>query len=65
MSALCVTDPANCHFRYRHMNYKNTACAMKWIHIFEKQGLVEKVRDSIYGGRSYRQPAQYKLILNK
>ncbi len=47
------------------MNYKNTACAMKWIHIFEKQGLVEKVRDSIYGGRSYRQPAQYKLILNK
>jgi hypothetical protein len=47
------------------MNYKKLNCANKWINHFQKEGLIKKVQDSYYGGKSPRNPAKYSLILHK
>ena len=47
------------------MNYKQTNTAIKWIKIFEKEGLIKKIKESSYGNGKYRTPSQYMLIQDK
>ncbi len=49
----------------KKLNYKETNVAIKWLKIFEKQGLIKKTKESEYGNGDYRKPAEYQLILNK
>jgi len=49
----------------KKMDYKTTNTANKWINLFEKQGLIKKIKESSYGGGNYRSPAKYKIILDK
>ncbi|MBU2634632.1 MAG: hypothetical protein KJ674_05330 [Nanoarchaeota archaeon] len=46
----------------RRMNYKNIGNTYKWLKIFEKQGLIKKIKESKYGQGRYRRSAEYKLI---
>ena len=49
----------------KKMSYKTTNTANKWINLFKKQGLIKKIKESLYGGGNYRSPAKYRLILDK
>lgn len=49
----------------KKMGYKTTNTANKWINLFEKRGLIKRIEESSYGGGNYRNPAKYKLILDK
>jgi len=49
----------------KKMGYKTTNTANKWINLFEKRGLIKKIKESLYGGGNYRIPAEYKLIPDK
>ncbi|MEK6834791.1 MAG: hypothetical protein AABX61_00830 [Nanoarchaeota archaeon] len=42
------------------MKYKNISATHKWLRIFGKQGIIEKVKES-----THRKPAEYKLTPNK
>lgn len=49
----------------KKMNYKQLNTAIKWIKIFEKEGLIKKIKESSYGNGKYRTPSQYMLIQDK
>ena len=46
----------------RLMNYKQPRTGNKWLILFERDGLIQKVKESVYVKGKYRQPAFYKLI---
>lgn len=43
------------------MNYKNVNTSIKWLRRFEKEGLIKKIKESVYGNGFYRKPAIYAL----
>ena len=43
------------------MKCRQANTAIKWLKIFEKEGLIKKIKESTYGSGGYRQPAQYSL----
>ena len=45
------------------MKYQNLSNSFKWLKIFEKEGLIKKIKESSYGNGYYREPARY--ILNQ
>lgn len=49
----------------KKMNYKKINTANKWINLFEQEGLIKKVKESLYGGGFYRKAAEYKVIPHK
>jgi hypothetical protein len=47
------------------MDYKETNTSIKWLKLFEKEGLIKKIKESSYGGGSYRKPAEYEITPNR
>src|SRR3989338_2077772 len=43
------------------MNYKNLGTSTNWLKRFEKEGIIEKIKSSKYGGGKYRTAAEYIL----
>mgnify|MGYP001606522965 FL=1 len=46
------------------MNYKSVSTTTKWLKLFEKEGIIKKIKKSSYG-KGYRKPAEYTLIQDK
>jgi hypothetical protein len=44
------------------MRYKLITTTYKWLKIFEREGLIKKVKKSEYGNGHYRTMAEYKLL---